>query len=225
MFAYLWAKRSFRHLSIAAGLHAFVSYGATNWNPSFLNRIHDMSYTETGYWLGLVYFIGAIGTFLGGFLGDQISDRTGEKRWYFWIPAASLIAMVPLQLWAYLDNDAMTAIAVLFPISILSGMYLGPAFAMTQGLVTLRMRAVAAAILLFVLNLIGMGLGPTLVGVLSDVLMPTTGEGLNPLCAVCFSCAQRLVCRAFSDWCTHVTQDLADSEELNRKLTAQRGAA
>ena len=64
MFAYLWAKRSFRHLSIAAGLHAFVSYGATNWNPSFLNRIHDMSYTETGYWLGLVYFIGAIGTFL-----------------------------------------------------------------------------------------------------------------------------------------------------------------
>ena len=84
--------------------------------------------------------------------------------------------MVPLQLWAYLDNDAMTAIAVLFPISILSGMYLGPAFAMTQGLVTLRMRAVAAAILLFVLNLIGMGLGPTLVGVLSDVLMPTTGE-------------------------------------------------
>ena len=39
---------------------------------SFLNRIHDMSYTETGYWLGLVYFIGAIGTFLGGFLGDQI---------------------------------------------------------------------------------------------------------------------------------------------------------
>ena len=63
VFAYLWAKRSFRHLSIAAGLHAFVSYGATNWNPSFLNRIHDMSYTETGYWLGLVYFIGAIGTF------------------------------------------------------------------------------------------------------------------------------------------------------------------
>ena len=53
----------------------------------------------------------------------------------------------------------MTAIAVLFLISILSGMYLGPAFAMTQGLVTLRMRAVAAAILLFVLNLI-MGLGP-----------------------------------------------------------------
>ncbi|MEC7663784.1 MAG: MFS transporter [Pseudomonadota bacterium] len=225
VFAYLWAKRSFRHLSIAAGLHAFVSYGATNWNPSFLNRIHDMSYTETGYWLGLVYFIGAIGTFLGGFLGDQISDRTGEKRWYFWIPAASLIAMVPLQLWAYLDSDAMTAIAVLFPISILSGMYLGPSFAMTQGLVTLRMRAVAAAILLFVLNLIGMGLGPTLVGVLSDVLMPATGED-SIRYALCASVALNAWSAVhFLIGASTLKQDLADSEELNRRLTAQRGAA
>jgi len=219
VFTYLWAKRSFRHLSIAAGLHAFVSYGATNWNPSFLNRVHDLSYTETGYWLGMVYFIGAIGTFLGGFLGDQISDKTGEKRWYFWIPAASLIAMVPLQLWAYLDSNAMTAIAVLFPISILSGMYLGPAFAMTQGLVTLRMRAVAAAILLFVLNLIGMGLGPTLVGVLSDVLMPATGEDSirYALCASVILNAWSAV--HFLIGARTLAQDLADSDELNKKLT------
>ena len=84
--------------------------------------------------------------------------------------------MVPLQLSAYLAPTAMLAIYVLFPISIFSGMYLGPSFAMTQGLVTLRMRAVAAAILLFVLNIIGMGLGPTLVGWLSDLLMPYSGE-------------------------------------------------
>lgn len=225
VFAYLWAKRSFRHLSIGAGLHAFVSYGATNWNPSFLNRIHDMSYTDTGYWLGLVYFIGAIGTFLGGFLGDQISDRTGEKRWYFWIPALSLIAMVPLQLWAYLDSDAMTAIAVLFPISILSGMYLGPSFAMTQGLVTLRMRAVAAAILLFVLNLIGMGLGPTLVGVLSDVLMPATGED-SIRYALCASVALNAWSAIhFLIGARYLSQDLADSDALNKKLTARSSAA
>ena len=73
-------------------------------------------------------------------------------------------------------SNSNVAIYVLFPISIFSGMYLGPSFAMTQGLVTLRMRAVAAAILLFVLNIIGMGLGPTLVGWLSDLLMPYSGE-------------------------------------------------
>ena len=55
-------------------------------------------------------------------------------------------------------------------------MYLGPAFAMTQALVTLRMRAVASAILLFVLNIIGMGLGPYFVGIASDLLEPTFGQ-------------------------------------------------
>jgi hypothetical protein len=51
-------------------------------------------------------------------------------------------------------------------------MYLGPSFAMTQGLVTLRMRAVASALLLFMLNIIGMGLGPYFVGIASDLLAP-----------------------------------------------------
>ncbi|MBT5601079.1 MAG: MFS transporter, partial [Gammaproteobacteria bacterium] len=60
----------------------------------------------------------------------------------------------------------------LFVVSILGGMYLGPSFAMTQALVTLRMRAVASAILLFMLNIIGMGLGPYFVGIVSDFFAP-----------------------------------------------------
>ena len=51
-------------------------------------------------------------------------------------------------------------------------MYLGPTFALTQGLVKVGMRALASAILLFVLNLIGLGIGPSFVGVLSDALEP-----------------------------------------------------
>ncbi len=225
VFKFLWNKRSFRHLSIAAGLHAFVSYGASNWNPSFLSRVHEMTLTEIGYWLGIVYFVGAIGTFLGGFLGDQLADKTGEKRWYFWIPAISLIAMVPLQLWAYLSSDAMIAIYVLFPISILSGMYLGPSFAMTQGLVTLRMRAVAAAILLFVLNLIGMGLGPTLVGVISDLLMPTTGES-SIRYALCIAVALNAWSALhFILGARTLSSDLADTETLNKELALQAAKA
>jgi hypothetical protein len=90
---------------------------------------------------------------------------------------------------------------------------------MTQGLVTLRMRAVAAAILLFVLNLIGMGLGPTLVGVLSDVLMPATGEDSirYALCASVILNAWSAV--HFLIGARTLAQDLADSDELNKKLT------
>ena len=77
----LWAKISFRHLAFAAGLHAFVSYGASTWNAPFFIRIHNMSSTDLGAALALVAGIGAIGTFFGGSLSDKLSDRTGDKRW------------------------------------------------------------------------------------------------------------------------------------------------
>jgi hypothetical protein len=54
-------------------------------------------------------------------------------------------------------------------------MYFGPAFSITQGLVKLRMRALASAILLFILNIIGLGLGPLFAGALSDWLEPALG--------------------------------------------------
>jgi hypothetical protein len=54
-------------------------------------------------------------------------------------------------------------------------MYLGPTFAMTQSLVKLRMRSMASAILLFILNLIGLGLGPWFIGIISDSLAPSQG--------------------------------------------------
>ena len=173
--SFLWQRRSFRHLGIAAGLHAFVGYGAGTWNPPFLLRIHEMSSTEVGAWLALISGIGAIGTFGGGYLSDRIYARTGDHRWYMWVPAFATMGMVPFQFVAYLYGGIDTVIFSLAIVAILGGMYLGPSFAMTQALVGLRMRAVASAILLFLLNLIGMGLGPTLVGVASDMLAPTMG--------------------------------------------------
>lgn len=172
VFRFLWTKKSFRHIGFAAGLHAFVGYGAGTWNAPFLIRSHEMPITEVGSWLAIISGIGAIGTFAGGFLGDKISDRTGDRRWYLWVCGISTLIMVPFQLTAYLYDELWAVIPSLFVVSILGGMYLGPSFAMTQGLVTLRMRAVASAILLFMLNIIGMGLGPYFVGIASDLLAP-----------------------------------------------------
>lgn len=171
--SFLWQRRSFRHIGFAAGLHAFVGYGAGTWNAPFLIRSHEMPITEVGFWLALISGIGAIGTFAGGYLSDRISDRTGDRRWYMWVPGISTVLMVPFQFVAYLHGGLWAVIPALLVVSILGGMYLGPSFAMTQGLVSLRMRAVASAILLFMLNIIGMGLGPYFVGVVSDLLAPT----------------------------------------------------
>jgi MFS family permease len=172
---FLWRKRSFRHLGFAAGLHAFVGYGAGTWNAPFLIRSHEMAITEVGTWLAIISGIGAIGTFAGGYLADRISDATDDKRWYLWVPGISTLLMVPFQFVAYLYGGLWAVIPCLMVVSILGGMYLGPSFAMTQALVTLRMRAVASAILLFMLNIIGMGLGPYFVGIFSDLLSPSYG--------------------------------------------------
>jgi MFS family permease len=175
VFGFLWAKRSFRHIGFAAGLHAFVGYGVGTWNAPFLIRTHDLPITEVGFWLALISGIGAIGTFAGGFLGDRISAATGDRRWYLWLTGVATVLMVPFQFVAYLYDGLWAVLPSLFVISILGGMYLGPSFAMTQGLVTLRMRATASAILLFMLNIIGMGLGPYFVGIASDLLAPASG--------------------------------------------------
>ena len=221
----LWSKTSFRHLAFAAGLHAFVSYGAGTWNAPFFIRIHEMSLTDIGSILALIAGIGAIGTFFGGYISDKLSDRTNDKRWYFWVPGIATLVMVPFQLVAYLYGGVWVVVASLMMVAILGNAYLGPSFAMTQALVSLRMRAVASAILLFVLNLIGMGLGPYFVGVLSDILTPDFG-----IYSIRYAmCAAVLVnvwaaCHYFIGART-MRGDLADTQEMNEKLLTEGDAA
>jgi len=95
----------------------------------------------------------------GGGRGKGGSECGGQDCEY--IPFAFLL---------YLWPDGRTALMLSLPGSFLGGMYLGPTFAMTQSLVPPHMRATASAILLFVINLIGLGLGPQAVGILSDLL-------------------------------------------------------
>ncbi len=224
VFKLLWSKTSFRHLAFAAGLHAFVSYGAGTWNAPFFIRIHEMSLTDIGSILALVAGVGAIGTFFGGYISDKLSDRTDDKRWYFWVPGIATLVMVPFQLIAYLYGGMWAVVASLMIVAILGSAYLGPSFAMTQALVSLRMRAVASAILLFVLNLIGMGLGPYLVGVLSDILTPDFG-----IYSIRYAmCAAVLVnvWAAFHYFIGARTMrsDLADTQEMNEKLLTESNA-
>jgi predicted MFS family arabinose efflux permease len=172
--SFLWSRPSFRHLSIGGALTAFVGYAYTSWVPSFLVRSHGMSTGEIGTWLGLILGIpGGIGIVLGGYLSDRLGGR--DRRWYLWIVAVALAAAVPFSVLVFLADSAPVALA-LFAIPVLLGnFYQATTFSQTQGLVGLRMRAVAAAILLFILNIVGLGLGPYVVGVLSDLLSVRVG--------------------------------------------------
>jgi MFS family permease len=160
---------SFRHMAFGAALHAFYGYGASAFIAAFFMRSHGIPSGELGTWLALLGLTGGVaGTYLGGFLSDRLSVR--DSRWHMWVPALATLLYIPFAFLLYLWPDGRTALMLSFPGSFLGGMYLGPTFAMTQTLVPPRMRATASAILLFVINLIGLGLGPQAVGILSDLL-------------------------------------------------------
>lgn len=170
--AYLLAKQSFRHLSFAAALTAFVGYGFVVWAPSFLIRSYGLSTSEVGTQFGLILGVaGGVGIFLGGYLADKFGQR--DPKWYLWVTAIALLIILPFNLVVYLSDTLTYALLGMIVPVMLGNFYQATSFSQTQGLVELRMRAVAAGILLFIINIIGLGLGPQLVGILSDLLEPS----------------------------------------------------
>jgi predicted MFS family arabinose efflux permease len=166
---------SFVHMAIGASLHALYGYGAAAFVPAFLIRVHGMTKPQVGLWIGIVTLtIGVLGTYLGGRISDHIAER--DPRWYLRVPAIASAIGIPFAFAFYLWPDTFTALAMSVPGVLVGGVYLGPTFAMTQTLVRPQMRALASAILLFIINIIGLGLGPLLVGRLSDSLRPSYGN-------------------------------------------------
>ncbi|MES1181684.1 MAG: MFS transporter, partial [Flavobacterium sp.] len=170
----LWRSRSFRYLALGTGMAAYAAYAKSSWMPSFLARLHGMKSDEIGLWLSLSFGIGSgLGYFLGGFFTDKMGKK--DKRRYLWLPAASLLIAMPFTLTVlFVPNTKVALLFISIP-SFLVSFYLGPCIALTHGLVTLRMRAMASAILFFVLNIIGLGCGPLITGMVSDYLKPSMG--------------------------------------------------
>jgi MFS family permease len=179
VFRYLWARRSFRFMSLGAALHAFVGYGVGYWIPAMFNRSHGLGTGEMGtalFWLG---FASIAGTLLGGYIGDKLGAK--DPRWYVWLPGLATLISIPFSAFGYLYGEPYVALWVMSVHYFLSAYYLGPTFSMTQGMVGLRMRALAASISLFILNIIGLGLGPQFTGILSDLLHAFTDLGADSL--------------------------------------------
>jgi hypothetical protein len=103
-------------------------------------------------------------------LSDRLAARRQDTRYYLWIPALSLMIGFPLSQSVLLVDDTTIVIALLAPVVMCSAAYLAPSITATYGLVAVRERAVASGLLLFVIYLIGMGLGPYLAGIGSDQL-------------------------------------------------------
>ncbi len=174
VFVHLWSTRSARHIIIGLTLVSFVGYGGLIFGPSFFARSLGLDMTKIGLIFGLTAgFIGGLGALIGGYLADRLSRK--DMRWNAWVIAVAKILGMPLFIIFYMSSDLTIMIPVYIVSSLLGAFYLGPSFAMIQSLTPIHMRALASAVMLFVLNFVALGFGPLTVGLISDWLEPTYG--------------------------------------------------
>ncbi|MCF8881274.1 MFS transporter [Erythrobacter sp. SN021] len=168
-------SKAFVLLLVAGSAAAFLAYGKTTWTTIFFQRTHGLTPGEVGFWFGVVNgAAGIAGTFLGGWLADRYGAE--NRRHVLTAPAVGMALAVPLAFLAYRADNWLFALTLLFLPTLFNSLYYGPTYSAAQGLVPLRARAIAAAVLLFFQNLIGLGLGPLFFGTLSDWLRPEFGE-------------------------------------------------
>jgi MFS family permease len=167
----LWRQRSCRHLCIALILLYTMGYGLGPWYAAFLMRSHGMGTAEVGLWLGLIISLGGMGGILAG---SYFANRwfTGDERAQMRFAAATMVLLVPCFVAFLTLPDKHQALMAFVPLQLVLSAFTGPTYVLMQRLVVDDMRATMMAVIMLLTNLLGMGIGPQLVGVLSDLLMP-----------------------------------------------------
>lgn len=189
VFRLLAAKRTFWCVSGAASVKAFIGYGTAPFTASFFLRNHTAEVARLAEMFGMqslgflsvcLGLIAGIGAVLGTYLGGQIADYYGRKDYRAWmiVPAIASFVVLPIFVVAMTIPWLMVAICLLGFNAILGSLWYGPVYATAQSIAPAHMRATAAAIMLFIINLVGLGLGPVLVGILSDSFNLSFGFGV-----------------------------------------------
>lgn len=174
VFRILFSKKTFVFVAFATGAQTITNYGVGNWLPSFLARLHGMEIAKIGIILAICAGLGGgAGTFLGGYIADKMRHKT--VKWALWVSAfGAALNFIPATIFFFSGNLTLVLISI-FVSNLLTALYLGPSIAVSHSLVPAKMRAMASAVLFLILNAIGLGLGPLLIGALSDYLEPTYG--------------------------------------------------
>ncbi len=177
-FGYLLKCRTFLFLSTAMSMHSFVAYGLLNWMPAFFERTHGLTTSEIGTKLGISAVLGGVcGMLPGGFLADRLAKR--DLRWYSWVGGISLVSSVPFIAVTLMSTNTDYAFIAFGFVACLLNVCVGNSFSIAQSIAPLRMRASSTALFFLIVNLIGIGLGPMLVGVMSDVFASHGDDSLK----------------------------------------------
>jgi hypothetical protein len=170
----LWRLRSLRWLVLGGGIASFAGTGFGAWVPTMFVRVHDLSLADVGRtyaWYNVPAAL--VGTLAAGWLADRLARR--DPRWLVRVPVLSLVLSLPFLLGVALLRDPQQALLCAIPSGLLGAGWAPPVYGAAQNLAPPRMRALASAVLVLSLTLLGQGAGPQLVGLLNDALAPRFG--------------------------------------------------
>jgi predicted MFS family arabinose efflux permease len=204
---YLLALGSFRYMMLGASLSVFTITAMIVWSPAYLERVHGLSSSQVGLSLGLATGLGGIIGGLGaGMLAQRLAMR--DVAWLMRLPALTSLLGGPLVAGFLLLGDSPAALPMFLGIAFCTAAMLAPVMSATQSIAKVRMRAVAASLVTLTFNLIGTGLGPLIIGVVSDWLAPQLGAAslraalwIAALTSIAAACAFALAAR-------HVRKDV-----------------
>ncbi|TGD71189.1 MFS transporter [Mangrovimicrobium sediminis] len=164
---FLLHSRSWVGLIVGSSFLSISGYGILMWGFEFLGRVHGLSPVATGQWMALIVGVGgSLGTYLGGRITDRFIEASPARAMR--VPALCTLAAFPCGLVYLLGGPVWLALLGFFPFYVLQNIYIPMMYSVNQSLARLDMRATASAVLLFIINIIGAGAGPFIVGALSD---------------------------------------------------------
>jgi MFS family permease len=167
----IWHQPSSRHLTAAIVLLWTIALGLGPWYAAFMMRSHGMRTAELGVMLGLIFGLGGtVGIVAGGYVTARWFSQNEQRQMQ--LSAVTIASLVPCFALFLLVSDKYYALIAMVPVQLAFGFFLGPTFAVMQRLVVEEVRATAIAVVMLFANLIGMGIGPQGVGILSDLLRP-----------------------------------------------------
>jgi predicted MFS family arabinose efflux permease len=174
VFPMLARKPAFWLLAFGASFSSLCGYGLALWTPSVLIRSFGLDLLQTGnFFASLVFIGGCTGVFAGGVLADRLG--AADRGWYAKLPAIAWLITAPLFVAGLFAPSLWLAWPLLLIPNALNILWLGPVTTAVQHLVPQPMRATASASFLLINNLVGLGVGPLLMGRISDALKSTYG--------------------------------------------------
>lgn len=196
----LLSNRAFVLICLGAAACAFVAYGHSTFHGSFFFRNHAAELARAaasfglepvgllGILLGVVLGVsGATGILIGGWLADRVGAQNPAA--YLKVGLASQALAAPVYVSAMFAPSLYLSLGLLGLSSLIGGAFIAPVGACVMSVVPPSLRATATAVLFLIMNLLGMGLGPVAVGLLSDHFATSVGDAVGLRWALALSCA------------------------------------